>query len=139
MTAFDYVEFQDLAAELFTEFGRSVTLVKLDTAITDSSKPWRVNSDPRNTPDDTATVDAVFLDTISSRYLGLNIEFDEAEKGEQKLVLVATAAAPSKDLRSFNELIDGSNRYGIIALNILEPGPEEIFVAYKATQRKLMT
>lgn len=139
MTAFDYSEFQDLAAELFTEFGRSVTLVKLDTAITDSNKPWRASDDPRATPDDTATVDAVFLDTISSRYLGLNIEFDEAEKGEQKLVLVATAAAPTKDLRSFNELIDGSKRYGVIALNILEPGPEEIFVAYKATQRKLMS
>lgn len=139
MSTFDYAEFQVLAAELFTEFGRSVVLNKIDTTPADSSKPWRGPTDIAASPDDTAAVDGVFLDTISSRYLGLTIERQEGDKGEQKLVLIATNAAPTKDLRLFNELVDGSTRYYIQALNVLQPGDEEIFIAFKAVQRNLMS
>jgi hypothetical protein len=132
----DFARMQALAKRLIEANGRSVTLRRMERTPTDAAKPWR-GSAARAVPEDTATVIGVFLDTISSRYLGLTIQRDGEEQGEQQLFLVATTSAPTKVLSSFDELLDGTQLWNIKALNVLRPGDDEIFVAFKATKREL--
>jgi len=138
--AVNYANLQALAKRLIEENGRSVTLNKLAPATpADANKPWRANATPRDAlpAEQTVAVTAVFLDTISSRYLGITIQADGTEDAEAKYVMVATTSAPDHDLRSFNELVDETEVYKITAMNVLHPGDSEIFVAFKAQKRKL--
>ncbi len=136
MGAFDYAEFQALAKELIEETGRTVTLRRHNRTPVDASKPWR-GSNPRETPADTATVVALFTDTISSRYLSSTVQREGNEEGVQELMLVATSSAPGKTLEDFDECLDGTELLHIKALNILRPGDEQIFVAFKIVKREL--
>lgn len=136
MAAFDYTEFQNTAKELIEEFGRSVTLNRFDDAVADVNKPWRGGA-PRAAPDDTVSAIGVFVDTITSRSLGILIDRDGNETGESRVLIIATASAPGKDLRLFNELLDTDGElYTITSLNVLQPGPAEILVAFKVSKRR---
>lgn len=136
MAAFDYSEFQSDAKELIEEFGRTVTLNQFDAAVADTNKPWRGGA-PRAAPDDTVTVTGVFVDTITSRSLGIFIDRDGNETGESRVLIVATNSAPGKNLRLFNELLDTDGElYAITTLNVLQPGPAEILVAFKVNKRR---
>ena len=137
--AVNYANMQALAKRLIEENGRSVTLNQLTATPTDSNKPWRANATPRDTlpAEQTVTVTGVYLDTISSRYLGITIQRVDSEDAEAKLFMVATTSAPDHDLKQFNELVDGIDVYNLTTLNVLQPGSSEIFVAFKAQKRKL--
>lgn len=132
----DFVKMQALAKRLIEANGRSVTLNRMARTPANPAKPWRGQPD-QSVPEVTVDVKGVFLDTISSRYLGLTIQNEGEEKGEQQLFLVATTSAPGKSLREFDQLVDGTQLWNIKALNVLQPGDEEIFVAFKATKREL--
>jgi hypothetical protein len=138
--AVNYTRLQALAKRLIEENGRQVTLNKLAPVTpADTNKPWRSKAAPRDSlpTEQTVNVIAVFLDTISSRYLGITIQADGTEDAEAKYVMIATTSAPDHDLRSFNELVDETEVYKITTLNVLHPGSDEIFVAFKAQKRKL--
>lgn len=139
MSTYDYSTLQDLAKTLITKYGRSVTLNKIDRTPDDSNKPWRGPASVTADPADTVDVDAVIMDTISSRYLGLSIQREGNLQADQMLMIVATSAAPTKDLKTFDECLDGSERYAITAINVLKPGDDEIFVAFKMAKKELFS
>lgn len=136
--AIDYAKMQQLAQRLIEQSGRSVTLQRLSRKSDDPDKPWRGTADL--TPaDEEVIVSAVFLDTISSRYLGLTIQKEGfGDEGSAQYVIVSTLSAPANDLKVFDRLIDGYQAYQISAINILKPGGTEMFVAFVANKRELI-
>ena len=135
----NYTQLAATAQRLIEASGRTFTINKLAKTPTDANKPWRGNTDPRGTPDDTASVIGIVMDTISSRYLGVTIQREDGQQAEAMFLVVASQSAPTKDLKTFDEAIDSSDgsAYTIKSLNVLKPGDTEMFVAYKMTKKEL--
>lgn len=115
---FDYSEVAATAIELVTEFGKPITLQRLDVTPPDTDKPWRGPADPRGTPAATLDVSAVFVEPGSLQELGVNAKLlDWVARSEQ----IAVIAAP-QDLREFSELVDtDSTTWRITGVSTLSP------------------
>jgi hypothetical protein len=117
MVAFDYSAVAATALDLVGQFGRSVTLRRLNSTPPDPAKPWRGPVDPRATAT-TLAVSAVFVEPSSLQTLGLNAELvDWVAHCEQ----VAIVAGPD-DLRDYSELLDSdASVWRVVGVSALKP------------------
>lgn len=117
--AFDYGPIQAKAQELVAEFGKAVTLRRLDVTPPDPDMPWRGPTDPRATPAATLDVDAVFVEPSSLQTLGVNVTLLDWVKRAQQVAIVAHAS----DLSDYSELVDSdSSPWRIVGVSTLNPG-----------------
>jgi hypothetical protein len=117
--AFDYAPLAATALELVTEFGKSITLRRLDTTPPDPDMPWRGPVNPRATPAATLSVPAVFVEPSSQQTLGVNAEMLDWLKRAQQIAIIADTG----DLSAFNELVDtDSSVWRVVGVSTLNPG-----------------
>lgn len=117
--AFDYLPILATAQELVTEFGKAVSLRRLNSTPPDPSMPWLPPADPRAVPAETLAVDAVFIEPSSLRTLGLNAKLVDWLPRAQQIAVVASSA----DLGGFSELVDtDTSIWRVVGLSTLNPG-----------------
>jgi hypothetical protein len=117
--AFDYAPLAATALELVTEFGKTITLRRLDATPPDPDMPWRGPVDPRATPAETLSVPAVFVEPSSQQYLGVNAVMLDWLKRAQQIAIIASTS----DLSAFSELVDtDSSVWRVVGVSTLNPG-----------------
>lgn len=116
--AFDYAATLLTAQTLVGEFGKSITLRRLDVTPPDPDMPWRGPVDPRASAT-TLTIDAVMAEPSSLQTLGINAEMVDWLKRAQQIAIVATDA----DLSEFSEMVDtDSSVWRVVGVSTLNPG-----------------
>ena len=111
MTEFNYTEIKEAANMLINRFGKNVILRKIPTNTYDpdtDSTTYDANQD--------TTIKAVFEDFNSLEVDGTNIR-----SGDVKINCLSDNEITSEDF-----IIDGADRYSIINVNRVQPGPELI-------------
>lgn len=117
--AFAYAPLAAAALELVAEFGKTITLRRLNVTPPDPDMPWRGPVDPRATPAETLSVAAVFVEPSSQQYLGVNATLLDWLKRAQQLAIVASTS----DLSAFSELVDtDSSVWRVVGVSTLNPG-----------------
>ena len=121
MSTFDYASLKLTVDDLMTEFGRSITLRRIDRTAADSAQPWNGPANP-GTPVDLA-LDAVFVPPNTVRQFGLTSLGEGTEtidllRFSEQIAIVAQ----DEDLRGYDTLIDGSTNWGIVGYQVLRPG-----------------
>jgi len=116
--AFDYTDLAATAKELIEDFGRTITIRKLDTAPTDVTKPWR----GQGTAHTSITPIGVVLD-----YDAKDIDGEIIRARDKRAYIAATSAVVSgNDLSTFDEVVDDSITYRIIKAERLKPGSTDL-------------
>lgn len=115
MTAF-YDEMYAVAIELIAEFGRDVTLVRLDRA-SDTQRPWEL---PATVAQETLTLKAAFVNPATLERLGFRATFTAELQSAVEVAII-----PSKEnLLRFNQLQDSldGQLWRITAIDRMAPG-----------------
>lgn len=115
---FDYIPIAAVALDLVTEFGKPVTLRRLDTTPPDPDMPWRGPVDPRATPAATLEVSAFLKEPPTGTALGGPASIRDWVKRAQKIAIIAG----QDDLSVFSELVDGSDVWRVVGSATLNPG-----------------
>lgn len=116
--AFDYSEVAATAQELVTEFGKAVTLRRLNATPPNPAEPWLPPVDPR-VGAATLAVSAVFVEPSSLQNLGgPNAQLVDWLKRAQQIAIIAHP----DDLSSFSELVDGADVWRVVGVSTLNPG-----------------
>lgn len=127
--AFDYGEVAATAQELVTEFGRSVTLRRLNALPPDPAQPWVPAADPREPAEFVPggseqtfaelAVTAVFVEPSSLAQLGgPNAQLVDWVKRAQQVGIIAHP----DDISTFSELVDGADVWRVVGCSTLNPG-----------------
>jgi hypothetical protein len=117
--AFNYAELAATALELVTEFGKVVSLRRLDTTPPDADMPWRGPVNPRATPAATLSVPATMVEPSSLQTLGVNVTLIDWLPRAQQIAIIADTG----DLSAFNELVDtDSSVWRVVGVSALNPG-----------------
>lgn len=111
------------AIALIPRFGRTVTLVQLDSTVPDAGQPWRGPTNPRSTPTATLSTAACFVPLTGSAALGLSKMTVDLAKKAKATALVAV------DASQYNELVDGAVRFKITHMELLKPGAD-FYISY---------
>lgn len=129
--AVNYDRLRALAERLIEENGRVFIIRKLDSTPDDAGKPWRGNSEPRETPDDEITCKGVMMDTISSRYLGLLTKRqDDSSFSNEKVLIVAATSSEDKEVELYDEVVDEDGElWSIEDGNVLQPGSQRMIAS----------
>lgn len=122
--ATDYTEFAQLAQELISENGRTVTLQKLDATAADASKPWKGAGAP--TVAQSKAVPAVFVPPSGSG-LGRDIVKEELLDRVEQVALVAPTDVSLED---FHTILDDGVRWNIDWAQVLKPGPTVVLYVF---------
>ena len=112
----DHTEFLELARELISEEGRSVTFQRLSAVPANNAKPWWGAGAP--TVEASVTTLAVFLPDGSG--FGKMIEDNELFKSADQMLLVAPPET-GEDLGTFHVVVDGGSRWRIEVAKELKP------------------
>ena len=128
----DAVKTVATAQRLLSKHGRTVTLIGLDEALGDASKPWAGATAPRTEPDNSLELSAVFVDPTSARRMGFGLMTEDLVKRTSKVAIVAPGI--SADLSLYQELLDGTQRLRILTTDVLQPGTE-VLLGYVALSR----
>lgn len=118
----DYVEIAEIAKTTIDENGRDVTFIRFDQSESDVNKPWLGPTDPRATPDATATVKGIFVQPVAAAELGLTtIDQDLLKRTSEILIVAPGATAPPFDLATANEIVDEGVNKKIVFVETLRP------------------
>jgi hypothetical protein len=119
--AFDYAPILADAQALVAEFGRPVVFVRLDRSPADAAKPWRSSTDPRAAVDATVAVNIVQVDPrTSDEELGFKAVADGAIDRDVRAYIAAPPAG-GQALDTFDEVLDGVERFKIRSVGVLRP------------------
>ena len=128
----DYVALVETAKRLISENGRAITLLQFDSAPASASQPWKGANDPRDNPDETLSLDAVFVEPSGAVRLGLSSKDSDLIKRSKQIMIVAPGI--SEDVTVFHEVVDGGTNWKIVGVEVLRPG-NEIVLAYIGVSR----
>lgn len=128
----DYVKLAATAERLIRNNGRSITFVKLDETAADPSEPW--NGPASN--ETTLALNGVFVPPNTVRQFGLSAlgegtEFRDLVTFSEQVIITAQG---ENDLREYTKVIDRSDRWGIIGLQVLRPG-DTTLIAFVGVRR----
>lgn len=118
----DYNRLAQTAARLVKNNGRSISFVKLNETPANSSRPWK---GPASGGETTLALNGVFVPPNTVRQFGLTAlgegtEFQDLVTFSEQIIITAQG---ENDLREFTSVVDGGDRWGIIGLQVLKPGP----------------
>lgn len=126
-----YDELRVVAADLITEFGRTVTLTKIDRAAADAAKPWRGPATP-------GTPIALSVTAVLVPFMTEDGKVDLTRRGRQQAyVAAATAEAQSAGVRveQFDTLTEADGTvWKIHAVDIIAPGPSHVLYTLEVEQ-----
>ena len=129
----NYTSFRSLAERLIEANGRSLTLVRRDQGNpTDSDKPWR---------------DSTEADTVSTTLTGLFVEYEKEDfdgslirRGDKKILIAAksvedeSASSVNVKIEDYDHILDGTVRWKIVAVDLIEPGPSRVMYEIQVRQ-----
>jgi hypothetical protein len=121
MALFNETTIANLAKSLIEQSGRNVTFVKLSSSVDDSAKPWRGTTTVRSAPSASTDAYATFVPPSGAAELGLSTQDVEWVKRSEQICLVALGADSTVDLATYDELLDGSQRWKITGIETLKP------------------
>lgn len=113
----DYVKMAAMALQLVTKNGKEITIAKLNTAPSDTAKPWRGPADQRSPYADTQSVMAV---AVPLSGLGKMIDKKDIPDGVKDFYLV-TPGLSTPALNDYDELVDGDTTSRIVSISVLKP------------------
>ena len=128
----DFAVSAALAKRLIEANGRDITLVKPGaTTLRDVTKPWLGYDNPLNSGEEvTATVKGVFSNEDANvRYgdqSGSDETFANSKIDRYFLVAATSTALAGQDIREFQYVRDGTNRFRITNISVLKPGDTDI-------------
>ncbi len=127
----NYVKLAATAERLIQKAGRAVTLVKFETGEDDSDEPHWGTAVPRDGATE-VSLTGVFVGVEDLVKMGFVVQEDSPQfiaKSKEKAVLLSAKEAGTNLLETFQELIDGTVRYGIRKMHILQPGATRLLYA----------
>lgn len=118
----DYVKLQKTAIRLIKKNGREITLIGLNETAADPSKPW---NGPAAGGETDLIVSGVFVPPNTVRQFGLTAlgegtEFRDLITLSEQVIIIAQGDI---DIRTFTDVLDRGERWGIIGMQVLRPGP----------------
>ena len=122
----DYNRLAQTAARLVKNNGRSITFVKLSEVAADTARPWKgPPSSGAGAAETTLALNGVFVPPNTVRQFGLTAlgegtEFKDLVAFSEQIIITAQG---ENDLREYTSVVDGGDRWGIIGLQVLKPGP----------------
>jgi len=116
--AVDYINLAAVADRLISENGTDVTLVKVNRALADGSQPWKGGNVP--TGSTTKLVKGVIVE-----YDLRDIDGEQIQRGDRQLVVSENSASP-EDIRTFDNIVIGTETWKIILVQVVEPGDTRI-------------
>jgi len=117
--AFDYAPVLATAQELVAEFGKTVTLRRLNSTPPDPETPWLPPENPRADLAATLSIPAVMVEPSSLQTLGVNTTLVDWLPRAQQVAIIANAA----DLTAFSEFVDSdSTVWSVVGVSTLNPG-----------------
>ncbi len=128
----DFVGLTATAQRLISENGRSVTLLQFDSDPADADQPWDGAADIRTDPDDTLTLDAVFVSPSGAPSLGFIAVTSDLIKLAEQIIIISPGA--SRDVTGFQEVDDGGTNWKITAVEVLRPAAD-VVLAYMGLKR----
>jgi len=112
------------------DWGRDLTVVKLESSGTDSNKPW--NGIATQAAVDSLTVKGIFMPATSS---GMGHFIDKEQLGSEVSEVVAFAPPTTgEDLTGYHQITDGSSNKRIDKWWVMKPA--DVVIAYVASIRK---
>lgn len=117
--AFDYSGLAGSAKTLIQRFGRQVTLERSNRAPADPDKPWRGNV---SAPDETLVWAAI----VPTEFMAE--EGRLPQRGEMTALVPADSTYP--DLSDYDTIVDGSVRWAIRGVEIVEPGDTRLLYMF---------
>jgi len=116
----DYVRLAATANRLIEKNGRSIQFVRLNEDPADPTKPW---NGPAAGGEGNLDLFGVFVPPNTVRQFGLTAlgegtEFQDLLTMSEQVIITAQA---ENDLRLYTEVVDRSQRWGIIGLQVLRP------------------
>ncbi len=127
--AFDYGPVISAAGTLIGAFGRTVKVITLSEAETDSDKPWRGTANPRTTPSLSVTAKGVFVHPSSAEDFGIKVE-DINGLGLKTQVCLVAASGIADALEDSDEIEDDGVTWRIISAVVLRPGDDKILYMF---------
>ena len=116
----DYSKNLATAKRLVRNFGRSVTLRKLDATSTDGAKPWLGATDPASTAS-TTTLFAVAVPPSSATALGLSAKQSDLMKTVEQILICEPGETDPENIETYNTVLDGGVEYKIAFIEKLKP------------------
>ncbi len=127
----NYVKLAATAERLIQAAGRAVTLVKFETGEDDSNEPWWGTAVPRDNATEVPLTGA-FVPVAGLVEWGFVAKEDLPQllaKSREQAVLLSAKEAGTNLLETFQELQDGTTRYGIRKMHVLQPGATRLLYA----------
>ena len=129
----DYARFRSLAERLIEENGRTLSLVRRDQGNpTDPAKPWRGSTEAA---------------TITVAVLGVVIDFEKEDfdgslvrRGDKRIlisdqsVIDEGGGAANLQIEDYDHILDGTTRWKILDVNLIEPGDTRIMYDIQVRQ-----
>lgn len=113
--AFDYSTIAATGLRLISEYGKSIT-VKRVNRVFDTDKPWKKDtSSAAEQPDTDHTVMGVIAD-----FNHREVDGEIIQTGDRRLLVAAQGLAFEFDLRDL--IVDGSDQWRIVNINTVAPG-----------------
>ena len=141
MADFDWPYDEDaaLADELIGETGRTITLVQSSATPADVSRPWLGSSAPHTeaSPGASVTAIGVFVNQADQDNFGYGEADTEGtllKRGQKRCLVAATQLSPDTDVSRFDAILDGTQIWRIVDVNILEPGGVRIMYDFTLEQ-----
>lgn len=126
MSVIDYPALRTLINNIFTTDvvpGRAVTFNKFDTTPDDAGDPGAGTADPRANPDETAILQAAFVQPDSAQELGMRTDDEDLLKRTSEIAIVQPGPTGTFDLSAATEVLDGGVRRRVTFVEKLQPGP----------------
>lgn len=116
----DYVRLQATAQRLIEKNGRQIQFVRLNENASNTNRPWK---GPPTGGETTLDLRGVFVPPNTVRQFGLTAlgegtEVDDLVTMSEQIIITAQG---DNDLRIYTEVVDRSERWGIIGLQVLRP------------------
>lgn len=117
----DYTKLQATANRLIEENGRAISLVRLSQTPADSNKPWQ---GPADDEEEFEEVYGCFVPPNTVRQFGITslgegTEVQDLVKHSEQIIITAQG---DLDVRSYSEILDRDERWGIVGIQVLRPG-----------------
>lgn len=117
----DYTALAATALRLVTDAGTAVSLVRLGSTPADSSKPWRGQANPRSPAAETVAGFGVFVQPAAAERLGIAALDSDFVKRAEAIAIVTLSTTPVNDIKKFDELVVGAQRWRIQGVEQLKP------------------
>lgn len=110
----DFTRIAETAKRLIKNNGRPITFIRFNQQPADEAKPWLGPSGE----EELLELDGVFVPPGSVKLLGEQIQWRDLVTTSEQLVITAQG---DNDLKEYTEILDRSQRWGIIGMQVLRP------------------